>query len=60
MFLPSNELRAEGKNRSKAIIEAVTIRLRPILMTTAAMVLGSCRWSLRAARAWCPATIWGS
>jgi len=36
----ANELRAAGKSRSEAIIEAATIRLRPILMTTAAMLLG--------------------
>ncbi|UVO30529.1 efflux RND transporter permease subunit [Bradyrhizobium arachidis] len=36
----ANELRAEGRSRTGAIIEAATIRLRPILMTTAAMVLG--------------------
>ncbi|TWB87728.1 multidrug efflux pump [Bradyrhizobium macuxiense] len=36
----ANELLAEGKSRSEAIIEAATIRLRPILMTTVAMVLG--------------------
>ena len=36
----ANELRAAGKGVSEAIIEAATIRLRPILMTTAAMVLG--------------------
>jgi multidrug efflux pump len=36
----ANELRAEGKDRNQAIIEAASIRLRPILMTTAAMVLG--------------------
>lgn len=36
----ANELRLEGKGVTEAIIEAATIRLRPILMTTAAMVLG--------------------
>lgn len=36
----ANELRAAGKGVTEAIIEAATIRLRPILMTTAAMVLG--------------------
>lgn len=36
----ANELRAAGRNRTEAIIEAASIRLRPILMTTAAMVLG--------------------
>nr|WP_283817419.1 efflux RND transporter permease subunit [Bradyrhizobium liaoningense] len=36
----ANELRAAGKDLVEAIIEAATIRLRSILMTTAAMVLG--------------------
>ena len=36
----ANELRLEGKAATEAIIEAAAIRLRPILMTTAAMVLG--------------------
>ncbi len=36
----ANELQAAGHTRLEAITEAAAIRLRPILMTTAAMVLG--------------------
>jgi multidrug efflux pump len=36
----ANELQLSGMERREAIIEAASIRLRPILMTTAAMVLG--------------------
>ncbi|MDE2515232.1 MAG: efflux RND transporter permease subunit [Rhodospirillales bacterium] len=36
----ANELQAQGKSKRAAIEEAASIRLRPILMTTAAMVLG--------------------
>ena len=36
----ANELQADGRTRTEAIAEAAGIRLRPILMTTAAMVLG--------------------
>jgi multidrug efflux pump len=36
----ANELQLAGRGRREAIIEAASIRLRPILMTTAAMVLG--------------------
>ena len=36
----ANELQAAGRTRLEAITEAAAIRLRPILMTTAAMVLG--------------------
>jgi multidrug efflux pump len=37
----ANQLRARGMERIEAVIEAATLRLRPILMTTAAMVLGA-------------------
>ena len=36
----ANNLQEQGKSKRDAIIEAAAIRLRPILMTTAAMVLG--------------------
>ncbi len=36
----ANELQHSGKSKREAILEATSIRLRPILMTTAAMVLG--------------------
>ncbi|MEY3220160.1 MAG: hypothetical protein RIT27_1517 [Pseudomonadota bacterium] len=37
----SNQLQMKGMNVYDAVIEASTLRLRPILMTTAAMVLGA-------------------
>ncbi len=37
----SNQLRAQGKALTEAVIEASAMRLRPILMTTGAMVLGA-------------------
>jgi multidrug efflux pump len=37
----SNQIRAAGKEMRDAVIEASTLRLRPILMTTGAMVLGA-------------------
>jgi len=37
----ANQLRTRGMERMDAVIEAATLRLRPILMTTAAMVLGA-------------------
>ena len=36
----ANELQEAGRTKLEAIIEASSVRLRPILMTTAAMVLG--------------------
>ncbi|MBV8060381.1 MAG: efflux RND transporter permease subunit [Alphaproteobacteria bacterium] len=36
----ANNLQASGRSKTDAIVEAAAIRLRPILMTTAAMVLG--------------------
>ncbi|MFS8038998.1 efflux RND transporter permease subunit [Xanthobacter sp. AM11] len=40
MLEVANELQLAGKSKREAIVEAATLRLRPILMTTAAMVLG--------------------
>jgi multidrug efflux pump len=37
----SNQLHAKGKPIREAVIESATLRLRPILMTTGAMVLGA-------------------
>ncbi len=37
----ANQLRARGRRKVEAVIEASSLRLRPILMTTAAMVLGA-------------------
>ncbi len=37
----ANQIRAAGKEMAEAVIEASTLRLRPILMTTGAMVLGA-------------------
>ncbi len=37
----SNQLRKQGKDVMEAVTEAATLRLRPILMTTGAMVLGA-------------------
>ena len=37
----SNQLRQQGRDTASAVIEAASLRLRPILMTTGAMVLGA-------------------
>ncbi|MGL4233040.1 MAG: efflux RND transporter permease subunit [Casimicrobium sp.] len=37
----ANQLRDKGRNAREAVIEAAELRLRPILMTTGAMVLGA-------------------
>jgi len=37
----TNQLRAEGFELTEALVQAASIRLRPILMTTATMVLGA-------------------
>jgi multidrug efflux pump len=37
----SNQLRQQGKDLRQAVVEAASLRLRPILMTTGAMVLGA-------------------
>ncbi len=37
----ANQLREEGREKGEALVEAAILRLRPILMTTGAMVLGA-------------------
>jgi multidrug efflux pump len=37
----SNQLREEGRAMREAVVDAAALRLRPILMTTGAMVLGA-------------------
>lgn len=37
----ANQLQTAGKSKLEAVIESASLRLRPILMTTAAMVLGA-------------------
>jgi multidrug efflux pump len=37
----SNQLRQQGRELKQAVVEAASLRLRPILMTTGAMVLGA-------------------
>src|SRR5262245_66431744 len=37
----SNQLQEQGRSKFDAVIEAAGLRLRPILMTTGAMVLGA-------------------
>lgn len=37
----ANQLRALGRNKHDAVLESASLRLRPILMTTGAMVLGA-------------------
>ena len=44
----ANQLRAKGEDMMSAVIDAATLRLRPILMTTGAMVLGAVPLALAA------------
>ncbi|MBE0598008.1 MAG: efflux RND transporter permease subunit, partial [Desulfuromonadales bacterium] len=37
----ANQLREEGMSKTEAVVESARLRLRPILMTTGAMVLGA-------------------
>ncbi len=37
----ANQLQAQGRSKAEAALESAGLRLRPILMTTGAMVLGS-------------------
>lgn len=37
----ADKIQAQGKNIAEAVLESASLRLRPILMTTAAMILGA-------------------
>jgi len=37
----ANQLQEQGKTKLEAVVASATLRLRPILMTTGAMVLGA-------------------
>ena len=37
----ANQLQEQGKSKLEAVVDSATLRLRPILMTTGAMVLGA-------------------
>jgi multidrug efflux pump subunit AcrB len=42
----ADDLRSQGKNAMEAAIEAATVRMRPVLMTALAMILGMLPMSL--------------
>ena len=46
----ANQLRAQGEELVVAVVDSATLRLRPILMTTGAMVLGSVPLALATGR----------
>ena len=54
----ANDLQRQGRSKREAIEQASAVRLRPILMTTAAMVLGIMPWYSHPAQAQRDATIW--
>jgi len=47
----ANQLQERGEELFDAVRHAAVLRLRPILMTTGAMVLGRCRWRCPAVQA---------
>jgi HAE1 family hydrophobic/amphiphilic exporter-1 len=51
----ARELRAQGRPILDAAIEAAQARFRPIVMTSLAFILASCRWCSRAAPVPAPA-----